>query len=207
MNSDGTVRQFFFTEDELRDIATLKLGKENTVPAFGFAFYSPKERRPVPPQSELRFIYHPELRFNYFSGDSGNSGEYFNSTDTIWATTTTPTFTHISNTCGIKGSSKIFLCSAGNIGVQHTDCIENRLQEREIDAKNFSKQEVSIGAGAQIQQRILPDPYPLDSWKDVPDAVMTVYFVFEDTFQELKAHGMRDLIGNKEGQLQGLPVG
>ena len=43
---DGTVRQFFFTEDELRDIATHMIGKENTVPAFGFAFYTPKEPRP-----------------------------------------------------------------------------------------------------------------------------------------------------------------
>ena len=44
--SDGIGRQFYFTEDELKDIATHKIGSENTVPAFGFAFYSPKERRP-----------------------------------------------------------------------------------------------------------------------------------------------------------------
>jgi len=36
---DGEVRQFFFSEDMKRDVATGLLGKENTVPAFGFAFY------------------------------------------------------------------------------------------------------------------------------------------------------------------------
>jgi hypothetical protein len=45
---DGTVRQFFFSEEELRDVASALIGKENTVPAFGFAFYAPKERRSEP---------------------------------------------------------------------------------------------------------------------------------------------------------------
>ena len=43
---DGSVRQFFFTEEEVRDIASKMIGKENTVPAFGFAFYRPKVERP-----------------------------------------------------------------------------------------------------------------------------------------------------------------
>jgi len=45
---DGTVRQFFFTEDDKRDIASLVIGNKNVVPAFGFVFYEPKERREMP---------------------------------------------------------------------------------------------------------------------------------------------------------------
>jgi hypothetical protein len=67
--------------------------------------------------------------------------------------------------------------------------------------------EVSIGAGAKINQELVPDPYPLDSWKDVPDAVMTIYFVFQEKFEELKAGGMRDFQGKPEGMLQNIPVG
>jgi len=45
--ADGSVRQFFFTEDDMRDVASAILGKENTVPAFGFAFYRcANDRRP-----------------------------------------------------------------------------------------------------------------------------------------------------------------
>jgi hypothetical protein len=44
---DGTVRQFFFSEDEARDIASAVIGKKSTVPAFGFAFFQPVEARPA----------------------------------------------------------------------------------------------------------------------------------------------------------------
>lgn len=44
---DGSVRQFFFTEEDRRDVTSAVIGKKNTVPAFGFAFYRCKnDRRP-----------------------------------------------------------------------------------------------------------------------------------------------------------------
>jgi len=75
--------------------------------------------------------------------------------------------------------------------------------------KNRAKKkvEVSVGAGAKINQALNPDSYPLDSWKEEPDASMTVYFIFKEQFEELKAKGMRDLSGSKEGMLEGIPVG
>ena len=48
---DGTVRQFFFSADEERDIASAVIGKKNAVPAFGFAFYrARKSRQPKVPK-------------------------------------------------------------------------------------------------------------------------------------------------------------
>jgi len=41
--ADGNVRQFFFTEDMARSIPELVIGKEDTVPAFGFCFYRRKK--------------------------------------------------------------------------------------------------------------------------------------------------------------------
>lgn len=67
--------------------------------------------------------------------------------------------------------------------------------------------DASIGAGAKIRQSLEQDPYPLESWKDQPDAVMTIYFVFQEKFEELKSGGMRDLSGKQEGMLAGMPVG
>jgi hypothetical protein len=40
---DGKVRQFYFTEEMAKSIPELMIGKDDTVPAFGFCFYAPKE--------------------------------------------------------------------------------------------------------------------------------------------------------------------
>ena len=42
-SADGTVRQFYFTEDMTKSIPELVIGKEDTVPAFGFCFYQLKD--------------------------------------------------------------------------------------------------------------------------------------------------------------------
>lgn len=46
-----------------------------------------------------------------------------------------------------------------------------------------------------------------DSWKDVPDVTMTIYFVFHEKLEELKSKGMKDLNGQSEGMLNKIPVG
>jgi hypothetical protein len=67
--------------------------------------------------------------------------------------------------------------------------------------------EVSVGAGAKIFQNLISDPNSLNSWKEAPDCVMTVYFVFQQEFEKLKAGGLRDLEGSKEGFLSNVTVG
>ena len=71
--TDGSVRQFFFTEEDKRDIASAIIGKKNTVPAFGFAFYrckndkSPKGmnlKRYSSPQAGSNFLKKSQERFN-----------------------------------------------------------------------------------------------------------------------------------------------
>jgi len=41
-SADGVVRQFYFTEDMAKSIPELVIGKDDTVPAFGFCFYGLK---------------------------------------------------------------------------------------------------------------------------------------------------------------------
>lgn len=84
---DGTVRQFFFTEEDQRDVASAIIGKENTIPAFGFAFYRCKnERRPAMDnlRSQMGVIdsismsntsgqYHPQTDYTISSSSSSSS--------------------------------------------------------------------------------------------------------------------------------------
>ncbi len=89
---DGTVRQFFFTEEVERDVAAACLGGEkNTVPAFGFAFFEPKVRRNPAPAPTIRF---GNLSSGpVFSGFSGYAGAECSG------------FSGISGTSGISGIS------------------------------------------------------------------------------------------------------
>jgi hypothetical protein len=70
------------------------------------------------------------------------------------------------------------------------------------------KKEVAIGAGAKVKQGLITDPYELDSWKDEPDSIMRIYFVFQNEFDHWKSFGMKDLDGlHSDGMLKGLPIG
>lgn len=240
---DGTVRQFFFTEEMMRDVATHLIGKENTMPAFGFAFYTPKEMRQEPERVSRgvnSIIYSasysaPVVDFSDGDGSAFNSGDkmFFHNTSLNTADKkgliggTNGMFTHASSVylCnsgedGVKTlSDKLEIRTTGRVGLGSPSpkkTLEINEETKKIKPKNFLRShhvvrkknvEVSIGAGAKIRQTLNRDPYPLDSWKDKPDAVMTIYFVFQEKFEELKAGGMRNLKGCKEGMLENIPVG
>ena len=50
----------------------------------------------------------------------------------------------------------------------------------------------------------LRDKYGIDTWKDAPDAVMRIYFVFQDEFDKWASHGF---VGENGSMLSGLPIG
>ena len=121
----------------------------------------------------------------------------------------------MTNTSGGRGFSKSLsktsshsLMSPISDGAMDASLVKEDVyrSERSVELPKSVK-EVSIGAGAKIRQTLNADSYPLDSWHETPDAVMTIYFVFQEKFEELRAGGMRDLEGVKNGMLEGLPVG
>lgn len=255
---DGVGRQFFFTEDELRDVATALIGKENVIPAFGFAFYSPKERRQETVVTTRSYggggfgllggLSAPGVYINQISTDNSvtawNSGtinntklsdnpdgavSYFCSSikaisQANYEQKHDIKLTSASGCCadgmtgqlfskGLTKSAPSSLKSMSrkkqSIKTQSFSLISDSgldSETREDSAQQREIKEVSVGAGAQITQDLIKDPY-FESWKDVPDAVMTIYFVFEEKFEELKAGGMRDFSGVPEGMLAGIPVG
>ena len=221
---DGSVRQFFFTEEEMRDIATHLIGKDQTVPAFGFAFYRPKElRQPQVPLYRGAFKSSP-INDDFLWIDSDSTGDPWKGMpqiycDSVLNENSTSGTLSIQNASGDPTSS-VYLCAAASAAAptksacyaasaDHTEVRGVALLKRLQASKSFSTpvKEVSVGAGAKINQNLIPDPYPLDSWCDTPAAVMTIYFVFQEKLEELIAGGVRDLEGKPEGMLAGLPVG
>lgn len=230
---DGKVRQFFFTEDEKRDIASLVIGKENTMPAFGFVFYKTKEHRERVITSSLPFagiVSTPNWVYD--------TGPYY--------TYSTPIIGDLemgdgSSTAG--GSARHVYCSTntttGDIGdvgpsgpqgsltsSNGRDMVFNKAITRSVSGMNLTgkdhplrKQtkkkslhgksaEVSIGAGAEIKQELSPDGLGMDGWTDEPSSIIRLYFCFEDQFRQIVDRGgVRGIQTKREGFMQNLPVG
>lgn len=213
--NNGHGRQFFFTEDEVRDIATKMIGKDNTVPAFGFAFYRPKVERPRS-QVQYNVLYEntlfktlvPPYKSFYYSNTTGGCtlGEYnysatYNS-NSCGETLTSDGRISESDSDGGEPDSDIMCAAAPAAPVQISKMFRSAVR---MDYQ--PKKEVAIGAGAKISQDLIEDPYPLDTWKDTPDSVMTIYFVFKEEVDRMLSKGVVDTTEKPEGMLEGLPVG
>lgn len=197
-DTQGTVRQFFFTEDMKRDVAAAMIGKENTVPAFGFAFYTPKEKR-MSVKLNNDGTFSPVQEHNIFNA-------YLSSNTTINA------LNFSLDTCKQRkgGGNDIVVCKSLSNSISNVSMYSSSLCDANEHVLSFAEtiheynKEVAVGAGAQIEQVIKRDTYTVDSWKDEPDAVMRIYFVFEDEFNQYASHGFKGSLGS---MLNGIPVG
>ena len=230
---DGTGRQFFFSEDEARDIATLVIGKENVVPAFGFAFFEPKVRRELPPVSKSRgigsFLF-PDGPFSYKGAMPPDAPGYgikyldkwavapkwtWGDSDTVQNTTTGPVTTPDTNHvyCSTakekeqktSGGDLSHLLRCNSVPPAPRGGIADSLEMEEDDSLELKS--VSVGAGAKIDQDIEPDPLSPKDWKDEASGIIRLYFVFEPQFKQIIKAGINDIEGSPEGPMHGLPVG
>jgi hypothetical protein len=226
---DGTVRQFFFTEDEEKDVAEAVIGKENTVPAFGFAFFKPKKARE--PHVQVCGAYGVYGVY----GASGNSGPVFRDCSSMSHVTKKKMFLGTSTdsntyyyyydssdniiTCRASGETltsggiasrsagaaeEVTAYSCGDINIMSEEAISKRPSMYNTKALRS----VAVGAGAQIRQDLQKDTLDVDDWKEQETAVIRLYFVFENKFRNIiESGGMKDVTGNDSGYLTDIPVG
>jgi len=211
---DGKVRQFFFTDEDERDIASLVIGKENTVPAFGFAFFRPKNPR-TPPKTILRgyATYKSSYGSDLIAGvskkigwkkgasltDSTSAGEV-----PLWNSTMEPGQIFCSSLSGIRGMS------AGGVPEDSVQVYASNadLSSMEEPAEETKSETVSVGAGAEIRQELETDSLGLDGWQEKESAVIRLYFVFRKQFKRIvKEGGVKLLESDADGFLKGLPTG
>jgi hypothetical protein len=210
--ANGTVRQFFFTDKDERDIASIMIGKQNVVPAFGFMFFQPKQRREYPKVNMLRGddliktqgFYgwtaddHPNLGCapgGMSGGMSAGGNQHIG----------VPMAYYHADSLSYQSEEKT---AAPILASMNTSAPRSRSIQNRLDNPIASIRDVSVGAGAEINQSLQRDPLKIEDWKDEPAAIIRLYFVFERQFQDIvNKGGILDLEGDREGYLKNLPVG
>ena len=225
---DGKVRQFFFTEDLAKSIPELVIGKEDTVPAFGFAFYKPKTPRVFEQQQYRGGIICSGSTYNVKSLVLENSGSiglgspcpdtplYLSENSTAYYSSAVNAPLYETKTSGgpicaaggssVGGSMRSRLLKS-SFTLSKTVAYDSDPHEKKPEISYKAKAEVGVGAGAEISQNITVDPLKVSDWEETPSATMRLYFIFVEQFKEISSHGLKNLTGVKEGYLQGLPVG
>ena len=201
-SEDGKVRQFFFTEDLAKSIPELVIGKEDTVPAFGFAFFKTKVSRQIQAPIPVSYI------LNYVP-----TGTYVTSSKDYVGQNTTSNYASY-RSCGpssakarIKSCSMNYSCEDINV-TSSKDYRSKSFTDTMNETKKLKlTSEVGVGAGAEIEQDLLVDTLKLSDWEEKPESVMRLFFIFVDQFKEIETKGMKDLIGGKNGFMSGFPVG
>ena len=195
---DGSVRQFFFTDDDARDIASLVIGKENTVPAFGFVFYEPKNKRVAPPVSLCRgiktkyagTIWNQDVTYGYCSGSDSTDIMDEMIGCSFDPPAVDPDDLTVSYMCSTKGAESF--------------SADNSIEPPEP----IATKSVSVGAGAKIRQELVNDELGLDGWKEENSGIIRLYFVFEQQFKDIVSKGgVKGIQTNNVGFLNGLPIG
>ena len=246
--AEGAIRQFYFTEEMMRDIATHMIGAENTVPAFGFAFYSPKVPREVYTtrsiltfgSSDIKYGYMkqvvPTLNNVYYSSTSSDALKSFNSSlstgknrgrgllrcksessspcslDALYSAGGQSAESYTGGKIGasmeIEGGKGYGVPSDKGMSILNESSADMAIDYSIEQERSFTPQkEVAVGAGARINQKLPVDNYPIDTWKDTPDVVMTIYFVFQEEFDKMVSGGLKDFKDCKDGMLNNLLVG
>ena len=233
---DGSVRQFFFSEEEERDVASAVIGKENTVPAFGFAFFKPKNPRVMVKEELTRggivlddcsvgmggvspcSAYGSSV-YNGTSSSSNSISTNINSSNgTTWSQPMFFSPLHTPDNHKITGEEKTALLKAmvepirrsGNYSCDDIKVLsgeEARAKRPEL-YKETEVKAVSVGAGARIDQELQQDTLDMKDWNEEASAIIRLYFVFQPEFVKmLREGGIKNLEGNKVGFLDGVPVG
>jgi hypothetical protein len=201
---DGKVRQFFFSADEARDIASLVIGKENTVPAFGFGFFRPKNPRMAPQRMSRGMHTNSSPVYSLMASD-GLDGIMMDTcaSEPTYGTSVTKSYSNCTVTAksgGIGGS-----CAGGSKGARRVMMSAAPMRAKASVAPVKS---VAVGAGAEISQNLQRDSLGLEGWQTEAAATIRLYFCFKEQFESIVNNGgVKVFESEPAGYMKGLPVG
>lgn len=231
---DGVVRQYYFTEEEVKGVAHQIIGAEKKVYSIGIAFYLSKEPKPVSPvvtRGGVEPWYAPEgygllkspYPDNYYNPSYATGGlEALNMCDAGGAA---------SASWSAKGSKELKMAvsnrnngkrmlsrsrgiSGQSVGGTTPDCVPDDLigTDREFDAEmedagGEMMKQLDIAAGAKIDQKVYLDPNDLDFWQEKPAGMLYINYCPSEQAIAIITKGKKDLTKGGEGFLAGLNAG
>jgi len=178
---DGTVRQYYFTEEEAKGVAAQIIGKDRVF-AIGVAFYLSKEPKPAP-KHVFRSYGSPaflgggavmDCFTNYCDASPGLESLGATAANVSWDTKSSKKTISTRRTRGMKARSS-------------TRSVEEVKSDVETNQKMLE-----IGAGAKINQTIGADPENLDFWEEKPAGVIYINYCDEETAAKIIEAGKRD---------------
>lgn len=215
--ADGVVRQWVFTEDELKGVAAKKLGKDRVF-AIGIAFY--RSRKPKPsPWTELSKrsytfgsqndkLVHPlaETPSHWVvQADSPTVYEYTTSIGSPKVTCSTSDYRPISaSAAGAEVQTGGGILRGYNERATKSGLRSFRKSSAHVDAVTPVKT-LEVKAGARIRQHVYADPRDLSCWEEQPVGMLYVNYADPETFDRIMRSGRR--AEADEGFLADVPVG
>jgi hypothetical protein len=231
---EGEVRQYIFTEDEMRGVAAQLIGKDRVF-AIGIAYYLSKDKKPYTLQRPKRrsnsigqnpiifadppsYMGTPSLPPDYYdtgghySGGTfwngnnlGSAGDCLESMDSFAGD-----MVNISNTsdveinCSLNVDAPVIKKGSVSTQGQKPSKLGNSILRSAPETVVPVKQ-LEIGAGALIQQRVYDDPKVMSYWEEKPAGMIYINYCDEETKKKILDAGRR--ADKKDGFMKDIKVG
>lgn len=180
---EGQIRQYLFTKEKLRGVASNIIG-EDRVFAIGITFFKSKEKK---------LFQNWEASRNVMDWVSNDKTLGYKSTPNIMGYSGPSA----SNSIGSGSSFNCLLSGTKKKSTVLRSAVNGPVKEEKIE----------IAAGAKIDQSIYNCSEPLSFWEEEPCAQICINYAHKDFVEEILSHGTKDWNPNKEGFLKNIPVG
>jgi hypothetical protein len=182
---DGTVRQFYITDDKSKDIASYLIGSDNTVPAFGLAYFK-----------SFSYMYEIYKKLQ----DENNKKMPFGGWPII-PSTPSP-YPMWKWEPGISYLNCVTTLTESTVGLVDTTTATASYVAG-IDYA-YTGADFSVGAGAKISQNLDNNDTDISNFSKTADSVVRIYVLFKEEFDRYSKDGF---INSEDNMLAGLPVG
>lgn len=197
---DGKIRQYVFTEEEMKGVASQLIGDERVF-AIGVAFYKSKKKKEVT-------NYSPSIFAQSLGSFSSFSPMH---TPQQWGTTSKGLNyrslygTSVSCSVSPDADGSDMLCCDSLECFDAKDILPDNSILRSQEVKEVVPvKKLEIGAGALIEQDIYDDPKEIDYWEEKPSGMIYINYCDSETMQKIIASGKR--VDKKNGFMSGINV-
>ena len=221
--ADGTVRQYIFTKDEKKGVASQIIGVDRVF-AIGVAFFLSKEPKPVEQPRGGRRNYGGGSSDDFLMGYKGDDFLGFaGAADYDCSSIPTASAYYVASSTGDapigasgllgssghKGSTKNSYAAAGSgllrsMNVASASCPNANSRTYPGVSSWDATDKLEIAAGAKISQELYKDTVAADYWQDVCAGIIAVSYAPAALIEEIFAAGQ---VAEKEGYLTKLAVG